>query len=451
MKKTLFIYWEQKFINAPNVVKKSLLSWKLKNPSWKIIQLDGDNLNQYINIEKEIPNIKNKTITKTSYSDIVRIFLLSKYGGCWCDATTFCNKPLDKWLHKHISTGFFAFNKPNKDRLLSSWFLYSEKNNYITQKWKEKTITYWKNHNYMHDYFWFHSLFCNLYNSDNTFKNIWHLTPTISAGGPHYLRKQLLKPITNETINHIDKVKVPIYKLTYKYNEQKFNKKCNLSYLLNTIKLKFIHIPKTGGTSIENAAKKNNLLWGKFDTSLKSSKNNKAWHCPQKIPHYCFCVIRNPFDRFISQFYHENEIKDYNKEKLNNFIEVKIPQIQNNMNIDGNHFLPQYKFYKKCDIMISFDNLQNNLNKLMKMFHLRPLILDKLPGGKRQQRKRNKIQINRLIHLDINEKNRSLIKEIYNLDFKLYNNIKKLGIFIKDNENCNLTYLLNRRNKYIQI
>jgi len=168
-----------------------------------------------------------------------------------------------------------------------------------------------------------------------------------------------------------------------------------------------------------------------FEHILKSSKNISAWHCPQETQPYCFCVIRNPFDRFISQFYHANKIKDYNSEELNNFIEVKIPQIENNMNIDDNHFLPQYKFYEKCHIIISFDNLQNNLNNLMKIFNLPSLILDKLPGGEAQQRKRDKITINILTYLDINEKNRSLIKQIYKLDFELYNNIKKLGILIK--------------------
>ena len=199
-------------------------------------------------------------------------------------------------------------------------------------------------------------------------------------------------------------------------------------------KLKFIHIPKTGGTSIENAAKNNNLLWGRFDTSLKSYKNISAWHCPQKIPHYCFCVIRNPFDRIISQFYHDNKNNDYNKKKLNNYIKVKISQFKNNKNINDNHFLHQYKFYEKCDIIISFDNLENNVNKLMKMFKLHPLILDKLPGGVEQQKKRRNAQINRLTNLDINNKNKTLIKEIYKLDFELYNNIKKLDILIKDNK-----------------
>ena len=194
MKKVLFIYWAQKFINAPMVVKKCLLSWKLNNPTWKIIELNNSNLDKYVNIRKEIPNINKKNITKTAYSDIVRIFLLAKYGGCWCDATTFCNKPLDEWLPSNIGAGFFGFDKPGKDRLVSSWFLYAEKNNYIIQKWKKNTIRYWKTRKKNHKYYWFHHLFGDRYNIDKKFKQIWDLVPKISAKGPHYIQSHgLLK------------------------------------------------------------------------------------------------------------------------------------------------------------------------------------------------------------------------------------------------------------------
>lgn len=451
MIKKIYIYWSQKFINAPIIVKKCLLSWKLKNPDWKIIELDDDNLNGYINIEKEIPNIKNKKITKTSYSDIVRIFLLEKYGGCWCDATTFCNQPLDKWLNNNISTGFFGYEMKS-DRLISSWFLYAEKDNYILKKWKESVIEYidnvdnlgssnihtslkiWNNDKYSHrHYFWFHYLFGDLYKSDCRFKKIWDLTPKISSNGPHYIQTLgLLNKISDRTKSHINNVKTPIYKLSFKYNNKKYNKNCNLSYLLDKINLKFIHIPKTGGTSIEMAAKRNNLLWGTFDKSLKNHKCVcSPWHCPQKVNTYCFCVIRNPYDRFISQFYHENKIEDYTRENLNKFIKIKIPKIKNNINIDDNHFLPQIKFYEKCDIIISFENLQKNLNKLTKLFNLSNLVLDNLPGGKTQQIKRKSSIINRLTYLDIEENHRIIIKNIYKSDFDLYNEVKKNGILIK--------------------
>ena len=117
-------------------------------------------------------------------------------------------------MNKYISTGFFAFDKPGKDRLLSSWFLYSAENNYIIQKWKEKRIIYWNNHKKMHHYFWFHYLFAELYNSDNKFKKIWDSTPKISADGPHYMVYDgLLNKLSDKIKNHIDGVKTPLYKL----------------------------------------------------------------------------------------------------------------------------------------------------------------------------------------------------------------------------------------------
>ena len=57
MIKKIFIYWGQKFNNAPKIVSKCLLSWKIRNPTWEIIELNDDNLNEYINLD-EIVNIK---------------------------------------------------------------------------------------------------------------------------------------------------------------------------------------------------------------------------------------------------------------------------------------------------------------------------------------------------------------------------------------------------------
>ena len=62
-----------------------------------------------------------------------------------------------------------------------------------------------------------------------------------------------------------------------------------------------------------------------------------------------------------------------------------------------------------------------------------------------RQKKRGKITINKLTYLDINEKNRDLIKQIYKLDFELYKNVKNLGILIKKN-NCDCPDFTNTNN-----
>lgn len=231
MNKTIYILWFQKFDNAPEVVNRCVQSWKHYNPDWNILLLDDLNLNTYI-------QLNTYDINKTALSDIVRILLLKKYGGLWVDATTFCNKSLDTWLPDYIKEGFFAFDKPGPDRLLSTWFIYAEKNNYIIDKWYNSTLIYYKLNNTPHTYYWFHYLFGDLYNSDSQFKEIWDKVPKLSANGigPHYIQeKGFFNDISFQIKTDIDTNITPLYKLTYKVDFQLYNETKILYYLYSTI------------------------------------------------------------------------------------------------------------------------------------------------------------------------------------------------------------------------
>ena len=72
--------------------------------------------------------------------------------------------------------------------------------------------------------------------------------------------------------------------------------------------LKFMHITKTGGTSIEAAGKRLNVSWGKFHTFAEKAYG--LWHDlptkrnPSLIRKYdWFTVVRNPFSRVVSEFW----------------------------------------------------------------------------------------------------------------------------------------------------
>ncbi len=296
MIKTIFIYWNSSFENAPEVCKRCLETWKYHNPDWNIIELNDKNIIEYIDIKEYIPDIDKKNIAKTALSDIIRIFLLKKYGGIWCDSTVFCMKPLNNWLNEYIKEGFFAFNNPGGERMLSSWFLYSEKNNYITQKWFEYTVNYWNNNNHVSGYYWFHDLFKNIYINDDEFKNQWNNVPKISADIPHYiLNNNMLNNLTENIKNHIDNKKSPMYKITYKYDINHYKENSSLFYLLNHNKNQnniknnytFIHIGKCGGTSVLHLFKLKEIHL----TKPIFQNNNKyiIW-------------IRNPLTRFVSAF-----------------------------------------------------------------------------------------------------------------------------------------------------
>ena len=237
MNKIIYILWLQGFDNSPDIITQCINSWKHYNPSWKIILIDNKNLNNYINLEQFID--KSFTYDYTALSDIIRILLLKKYGGLWVDATTFCNKQLDDWLLSFIKEGFFAFNKPGPDRLLSSWFIYAEKENHIIDLWFNQTLQYIKINKKPHTYFWFHHLFEICYNNDTKFKEIWDNVPKLDANGlgPHYLQEKGLFNNLNKCIKeNIDNKIIPLFKLTYKCNFPNFDENLNLYYLYLSIK-----------------------------------------------------------------------------------------------------------------------------------------------------------------------------------------------------------------------
>jgi len=237
MKKIIYILWLQGFDNPPDVVNQCINSWEYYNPSWKIILIDNKNLNNYIEFEEFID--KSLIYDYTALSDIIRILLLKKYGGLWVDATTFCNKPLDNWLLSFIKEGFFAFNKPTPDRLLSTWFIYAEKENYIIDLWFNQTLQYIKINKKPHTYFWFHYLFENCYNKDTKFKEIWNNVPKLHANGlgPHYLQeKGFFNHLNKDIKENIDNKITPLFKLTYKCKFPHFDENLNLYYLYSSIK-----------------------------------------------------------------------------------------------------------------------------------------------------------------------------------------------------------------------
>ena len=239
MIKTIYLLWFQGFDNAPEIVQKCVDSWKYYNSDWNIVLLDENNLINYINLHDYIVDIHIKSIEKCHLSDIIRCILLNVYGGLWVDATTFCNRCLNDWLPQYISEGFFTFDKPGPDRLLSNWFIYAEKNNYLIDRWCNSTVEYYIVNNKAHTYFVHHYLFGDLYVSDNIFKDIWDKVPKISANGlgPHYLQEQgMFNNISIQIKSNIDNKITSLYKLTYKCQFPEYDEKLVLYYLYSTIK-----------------------------------------------------------------------------------------------------------------------------------------------------------------------------------------------------------------------
>ena len=90
-------------------------------------------------------------------------------------------------------------------------------------------------------------------------------------------------------------------------------------------RLKFIHITKTGGTSIEETGLKYNIRWGKFHAEYGNWFHEKFINKPRwlRVKYDWFTVVRNPYNRIMSEYHwcmKIDKVIETSVEQLNTFI-----------------------------------------------------------------------------------------------------------------------------------
>lgn len=181
LNKTIWLLWFQGWDNAPWLVRQVAESWEINNPSWNIEYVTIDSLPNYV-CDIDYIYDETKKIEPQAKSDIIRLSLLKNHGGIWADATMLCMQPLDIWVEEAVGpAGLWMYHGNGggmhcKDGP-ASWFIVSEKNSLIINKWKNACDEYWKNRINNDNYFWLDGLFRNLFETDIEFKNKWNLAP----------------------------------------------------------------------------------------------------------------------------------------------------------------------------------------------------------------------------------------------------------------------------------
>lgn len=268
--KRIWFLWFQGMAQAPLVVRRCYDSWLANNPDWEMVFLCNDNLADYVQVERYLPQQKISQLSNAHLSDLVRLDLLSKFGGVWVDSTCFCMRSLDAWLGEFIGSGFFAFHQPGRDRVLSNWFLVSQKDNPIVVKMFRNLVLYWSRNEFsnvgkervigiltrwlcrnsyttrywlsfpvrkflrVYPYFVFHYQFAKLVGDDPECKRIWDNMKKFSAVVPHEIyRAGVLNPLSESIKERIDQKYSPVYKLTWKYDPDLLVDGCILDYLFN--------------------------------------------------------------------------------------------------------------------------------------------------------------------------------------------------------------------------
>lgn len=190
----------------------------------------------------------------------------------------------------------------------------------------------------------------------------------------------------------------------------------------------FIHIPKTGGTSVENYLKQNDvqLLYSFFGNKLFPTKELQRYSLQHQtyktIYEYrdlckirfdnrlrIISIVRNPYNRLVSDLFFFNLIKHNTSQKeVYNILKKYIKSER----VD-NHNTPQYKFVT---------DKTNKLIPNIRIFRTETLTRDMHNYGFKNFNKWDHIgKQNSIMYLQyLNRESINLINSYYDLDFKLF-------------------------------
>lgn len=91
----IWVFWWTGEYDAPEIVKACIKSIRKNANGHEVIFIDRTNYLDYIKLPNEIIDKHDKGIIgHAHYSDIIRLCLLSQYGGMWIDATVFISQPI---------------------------------------------------------------------------------------------------------------------------------------------------------------------------------------------------------------------------------------------------------------------------------------------------------------------------------------------------------------------
>ena len=204
------------------------------------------------------------------------------------------------------------------------------------QNWLSRIVV---NELKIYPYFWFHYLFYQILNTQVGLREFFDKCKNEFSGKVSgFLREESLNVSSNPRISKILNNGAPFFKFDHRLFEQQNSYDSAINYLHNQLlkesivvneiekvkhpygpngngiqvcpiyKFFFVHIPKCGGTSIDESELFSNVYFGKrfghatYDEIKEKIKNVEG----REASYRGFSLVRNPWDRLVSAFYYLN-------------------------------------------------------------------------------------------------------------------------------------------------
>lgn len=151
-RKYIWVFWAQGEKGMPPIVSKCYQSIKEHTRKEDLVLLSMDNIEQFVQLPSIIyDRLRDKAITYTHFSDILRFALLKEYGGWWIDATIFLTADLP------ATNSLFTIKNPF-DRVIvsknlwSSFLWYLPPNHPLAIFAYDSLIKYWERNAFVINY-----------------------------------------------------------------------------------------------------------------------------------------------------------------------------------------------------------------------------------------------------------------------------------------------------------
>jgi len=211
--------------------------------------------------------------------------------------------------------------------------------------------------------------------------------------------------------------------------------------------LKYLHITKCGGTTIEDLSEKT-YDWGRFDTDLRDAASEvpvadgSFWHVPPRffLKQYLkpmikssdfFMSVINPFTRVISEYHckwggpkqKHSSVSEFNEWIRSQLLDVErriANSIASNVPVHS-HWIPQYLYLMDRDNIrivpplnvVHFENFDDEFETLMQRYQITDVTTRNRPHSLRREVKEFHVK-------DLSDENLQLIRRIYEKDFTLF-------------------------------
>lgn len=215
----IWVYWDD-ISNMPLMVEKCIERIRKNSNGHKVVVLTEETVSDYLHLDEIIlKKYKKGKITRTHFTDILRVSLLYYYGGVWMDSTLLITQPLPEI----VTSSAFYTNRQNKwdytnisGGRWSTFFMACHKGNLMMKASLDVFIEYWHLYDDLVDYVWIDYVYNLLYVNIPSIKE---MIDSVPENNPDIwiMQTNIAEPFSNEEFEALfaDKSRF-LYKFSFK-------------------------------------------------------------------------------------------------------------------------------------------------------------------------------------------------------------------------------------------